>query len=66
VASDLLECVKADENFLTNIITGNETSLHVYDTETKQQSSQYIVNSCRSRSLASDEFTVTVCVPSFS
>jgi hypothetical protein len=37
--SKLLVCKEIDENFLKNIITGNETKIYVYDPDTKQQSS---------------------------
>lgn len=39
--SKLLVCKEIDENFLKNIITGNETKIYVYDPDTKQQSSHW-------------------------
>ena len=38
-SSDLLQCVEEDPDFLTKIITGDETWVYGYDPETKVQSS---------------------------
>ncbi|GFV08513.1 histone-lysine n-methyltransferase setmar-like protein [Trichonephila clavipes] len=41
IAQDNLEMINSDENFLKKIITGDETWVYGYDSETKQQSSQW-------------------------
>ena len=38
----LLDRLNTDENFLKNVITGNETWVYSYDVETKVQSSQWV------------------------
>jgi histone-lysine N-methyltransferase SETMAR len=40
-ASDFLECVENDRNFVGKIITGDESWVYGYDPETKAQSSQW-------------------------
>jgi hypothetical protein len=41
VAWDMLECANGDPEFLKTVITGDETWVYGYDTETKAQSSQW-------------------------
>ena len=41
VATNMLQEVKSDENFMGQIITGDETWVYRYDPETKRQSSQW-------------------------
>jgi len=41
IAGDLLERSCEDVQFLKNIVTGEESWVYGYDTETKQQSSQW-------------------------
>jgi len=41
VCTELQEAVRHDPNFLSRVITGDETWLYDYDPETKQQSSQW-------------------------
>jgi histone-lysine N-methyltransferase SETMAR len=40
VATNLLQQVEMDQNFMESIITGDETWVYGYDTERKRQSSQ--------------------------
>jgi len=40
IAQDMLECVESDSNFLSTVITGDESWVYGYDPETKAQSSQ--------------------------
>ena len=40
VSQELFDRSNADENFLKNVITGDETLVYDYDVETKVQSSQ--------------------------
>ena len=40
VIQELFDRSNADENFLKNVITGDETWVYGYDVETKVQSSQ--------------------------
>jgi histone-lysine N-methyltransferase SETMAR len=42
VSQELLNQANKDENFLQNIITGDETWVYGYDVETKAQSSQWV------------------------
>jgi len=42
VSQELFDCLNADENFLKNVITGDETWVYGYDVETKVQSSQWM------------------------
>jgi len=42
VSQELFERSNADENFLKNVITGDETWAYGYDAETKVQSSQWM------------------------
>ena len=42
VSQELLDRSNTDENFLKNVITGDETWVYGYDVETKVQSSQYV------------------------
>ena len=42
VSQELLDRSNADENFLQNVITGDETWVYGYDVETKVQSSQWV------------------------
>ena len=42
VSQELFDRSNADENFLKNVITGDETLLYGYDVETKVQSSQWM------------------------
>jgi len=42
VSQDLLDRLNTDENFLKNVITGDETWVYGYDVETKVQSSQWV------------------------
>ena len=44
VSQELLDRANGDDNFLKNIITGDETWVYVYDVETKVQSSQWVSN----------------------
>jgi len=41
VSQELFDCSNADENFLKNVITGDETWVYGYDVETEVQSSQW-------------------------
>ena len=41
VATSMLQEAESDENFMGQIITGNETWFYEYDPETKHQSSQW-------------------------
>jgi hypothetical protein len=41
VCRELKQQVRDDPNFISNIITGDETWVYDYDPETKQQSSQW-------------------------
>jgi len=41
VCQELLDEVRNGQNFLSGVITGDETWLYCYDPETKQQSSQW-------------------------
>jgi hypothetical protein len=41
VARDVLECASGDPEFLKTVITGDETWVYGYDSETKVQSSQW-------------------------
>jgi histone-lysine N-methyltransferase SETMAR len=41
VCRELKQHDRDDPNFISNIITGDETWVYGYDTETKQQSSQW-------------------------
>jgi len=57
VSQELLGRSNTDENFLKNVITGDETWVYGYDVETKVQSSQWVGTSsprpkkaCQSRS----------------
>jgi hypothetical protein len=42
VSQELLDRANGDDNFMKNIITGDETWVYVYDVETKVQSSQWV------------------------
>jgi len=42
VSQELLDHLNTDENFLKNVITGDETWVYGYDVETKVQSSQWV------------------------
>ena len=42
VSQELLANANGNENFLTNIITGDETWVYGYGVETKMQSSQWM------------------------
>jgi hypothetical protein len=42
VSQELFDRSNADENFLKNIITGDETCVYEYDIETKAQLSQWV------------------------
>jgi len=42
VSQELFDRSNADENFLKNVITGDETWVYGYDVETKVQSSQWM------------------------
>ena len=42
VSQELLNRSNTDENFLKNVITGDETWVYCYDVETKVQSSQWV------------------------
>ena len=42
VRKELVDHANADENFLKNIVTGDETWVYGYDIETKAQSSQSV------------------------
>jgi len=42
VSQELLDRSNTDDNFLKNVITGNETWVYGYDVETKVQSSQWV------------------------
>jgi hypothetical protein len=42
VSQELFYSSNADENFLKNVITGDETLVYGYDIETKVQSSQWV------------------------
>ena len=42
VSQELFDCSNADENFLKNVITGNETWVYSCDVETKVQSSLWM------------------------
>ena len=41
-SQELLDRSNTDENFLKNVITGDETWVYGYDVETKVQSSQWV------------------------
>ncbi len=41
ISQDMLECASQDQNFMNTIITGNETWVYSYDSETKLQSSKW-------------------------
>jgi len=41
VCTELKKTVRNDPNFLSRVITGDESWLHSYDPETKQQSSHW-------------------------
>jgi len=41
-SQELFDRSNADENFLKNVITGDETWVYGYDVETKVQSSQWV------------------------
>ena len=56
-SKELFDRSNADENFMKNVITGDETWVYSYDAETKVQSSQWMGNlsprpkkACQSRS----------------
>ena len=42
VSQELLDRLNTDENFLKNVITGDEMCVYSYDVETKLQSSQWV------------------------
>ena len=42
ISQELLDHVNIDENFLKNIVAGDETWIYGYDVETKTQSSQWV------------------------
>ena len=42
ISQELLAHVNGNENFLKNIITGDETWVYGYDVETEMQSSQWM------------------------
>ena len=42
ISQELLANANGNENFLKNIITGDETRLYGYDVETRMQSSQWM------------------------
>jgi hypothetical protein len=42
ISQELLHRANDEENFLKNIVTGDETWVYGYDVETKRQSSQWI------------------------
>jgi hypothetical protein len=42
VSLELFDCSNAEENFLKNVITGDETWMYGYDIKTKAQSSQWV------------------------
>jgi hypothetical protein len=42
VSQELFDCSNADENFLKNVISVDETWVYGYDIETKAQSSQWV------------------------
>ena len=42
VSQELLDHSNTDENFLKNVMTGDETWVYGYDVETKVQSSQWV------------------------
>jgi len=35
IAQDMLDCVESDSNFLNTVMTGDESWVYGYDTETK-------------------------------
>ena len=41
VCTELQEAVRHDPNFLSRVITGDESWVYAYDPETKQQSTQW-------------------------
>ena len=45
VSQELLDRSNTDENFLKNVITGDETWVYGYDVETEVQSSQWVEKS---------------------
>jgi len=45
VSKELGDLANADENFLKNIVTGDDTWVYGYDIETKVQSSQWVLKS---------------------
>jgi hypothetical protein len=45
VARDMLECANGDPEFLKTVITGDETWVYGYDSETKVHSSQWKLSS---------------------
>ena len=42
ISQELIASANGNENFLMNIITGDETWVYGYDVETKMQSSQWM------------------------
>jgi histone-lysine N-methyltransferase SETMAR len=42
ISQELLDQANSDENFLKNIVMGDETWVYGYDVETKAQSSQWV------------------------
>jgi len=42
ISQELLDRSNTDENFLKNVVTGDETWVYGYDVETKVQSSQWM------------------------
>jgi [histone H3]-lysine36 N-dimethyltransferase SETMAR len=41
ISEDVLEAIETDEDFLDNVVTGDESWIYEYDPETKQQSSEW-------------------------
>ena len=41
IAQDMLDCVENDPKFLNTVITGDESWVYGYDSDTKTQSSQW-------------------------
>ena len=41
ISQEIVDCIKEDEHFMDNVITGDETWIFQYDPETKRQSAEW-------------------------
>ena len=62
ISKELLANANGNENFLKNIITGDETRVYVCDVETKMQSSMWMVLLDQKTQMSSSQIKVILVV----